>query len=555
MGTKVNKTQERIDKLMERIPEPPKGFGDWVIKNSMPESKYIFYKKKGRKAYGVCSSCGAHVVVENASHKAKGKCPECKQKITFKAINKAKYYKDSEIVSVMQRMKGNKYNQYVIRYFKVMKVFKHDEDTSNFPDEVLNTLVDPEFFIYEGSREILTVRNDGTTKWEAVEELWDYKTSQNEWKKERKRGMYFNKELLRDSIPFIYKRNLKRLLKNTKWKYSGLGHFSGIHMNIGNYLTIYERYPTIEMLSKAGANRMLRDIVESYSCWGGIGGVIKMNQKFLGLSKSIFNRAIKLNISAHKVEFLVVLEELNYNITDAQVVWAIDYTHTETFTQLLKYTSANKVILYLESQARGSSDKYMTPERMATTWRDYLHQCEILGIDLKKSYFLFPKDLEERHVEYTKVYEAKRDIYINEGIIKTFNAWKDLDYEEGEYKIVVARNQNMIIAEGSYMGHCVGGTTYTKGMARGKKIILMCRKNSKPYSTIELNPKTFKIVQNHGKNYHLETDAVEFANRWLKKHVEKIKMRRLSENKEKTVKPVIGSATGGTYGNSQRIAI
>lgn len=550
MGTKRNKTQERINELMEHIPKLPKDFNTWAMTKTMPDSKYIFYKKKGRKFQGVCSSCGSRVEVDKAAHNTKGKCPSCKKKIVFKAINKAKYYKDTEIVSIMQKIKKN---QYVIRYFKVMKIFKNGDDTRNFPNEVLDTLVDPEFSIWEGSREIFTIQKNGKTKHEAVEELWDWKIGECEWKKERKRGMYFNKELLRDSRPLMYKCNLKRLLKNTKWKYSGLDHFKGNYMNMGDYIATYEACPAIEMLSKIKANTLLIDIIDSYVVWGSSTfGYIDMREKFLGCDKKAFQRAVKLNIPARKVEFLVILEELNYKLTDDQVMWAIKYTHTETFTQLLKFTSANKVISYLEKQVRASSLKNAAPVYFATTWRDYLHQCEELNLDLKKSYFLFPNNLEMRHKEYTESIKAKRQVKIDKGIIKTYNAWKELDYKEGPYKIVVARNQSMIIAEGSFMGHCVGGTTYTRGMANGDKIILMLRKNNKPYSTIELNPRTFELVQIHGKNYQLPPDAVKFANKWLKKHVEKIKRKKLNEKITKTIMPGMSVAAGGMY--HERIA-
>lgn len=546
MEIKINKTQERIDKLMEHIPDLPKSFNDWVMKKSIQESNYIFYKKKGRKVHGVCSSCGSRVVVEQATHNISGKCPNCEKRIGFKAINKAKYYTDSEIVSIMQKMREN---QYVIRYFKVMKVFKNNEDTSNFPDEILRTLIEPEFKIYEGSREVITVRKNGITKWEVFEKLWDYKIWQSKWKNERKRSSFFNKELLRDSSPFIYKRNLKRLLKNTKWKYSGLDHFKGTYMNMGGYLYTYEEYPSVEMLSKVGANQLLSDIINEYTVWGrGIHGYIDFNEKLLGLSKSVFQRVVKLKIPARKVELLVVIEKMKRSITEDQVLWAIENTNVETFTELLGYNSANKMISYIESQ----SDDWKSANFVSTSWRDYLHQCEVLGFDLKKSYFMFPNNLAERHAEYSKVIKANEDKYINEGIIKTFNAWKELDYKEGPYKIVVARNQSMIIAEGSYMGHCVGGTTYTGGMAKGEKIILMLRKNDKPYSTIELSPKTYEIIQNHGKNYNLESDAIDFAENWLKKHVSKIKKKKLSEKITKTIKPRINAAPGGTY--HERIA-
>lgn len=351
----------------------------------------------------------------------------------------------------------------------------------------------------------------------------------------------------------MYKRNLKRLLKNTKWKYSGLDYYKDAYLNMGDYLNTYENYPVLEMLSKIGANQLIEDVIYDYKRgYGLINGYIDARKKFLGVSKSIFQRAVKLDLPARRIEFLVILEELKYNLTDEQVKWAIMYTNTETFTQLLGYASVNKVIAYIENQVREIGEEYATPGYIATTWRDYLNQCKVLDVDLNKSYFLFPNDLRERHAEYSKVIKAKEDRGINAGIIETFNKWKDLDYKEGQYKIVVARNQKMIIAEGSYMGHCVGGTTYTRGMAKGRLLILMLRKNNKPYATIEFNPKTFEIIQNRGKKNHDMPDAIEFAERWMKKHVAKVKKKKLNEKITKTIMPGMNAAPGGMY--HERIA-
>lgn len=536
--------QERIAELMNDIPELPKDFNSWIETKVMVNSNYIFYKKNGRKIHAVCSKCASSITLEKATHNAMGKCPNCKKRSTLKAINKAKYYEATEIVSIIQKMCENRY---VVRYFKIRKTFKNGEDTSNFPNEILSTLTEPHYSIWEGSREIVTIKKSGKSHWESFEELWDYNVGEWLWKKERKRSIFFSKELLRGSIPFMYKRNIKRLLKNTKWKYSGLGFFKGTHMNIADYLATYEHYPAIEMVCKMGSNNLLRSIVDTCDSFFGSYGVVKMHQKFLGVSKTVFQRAIRMDINVTKIEFLATLEELNYNITDEQAFWAINNVNTETFIQLLKYISAKKIISYVEEQATND-----TLGHILRSWRDYLWQCEELGLDLKKSYFMFPNNLEERHLEYTKLIKTRRNKEIEDGIKKTFDKWKDLDYKDGVFKLVVARNQQMIIAEGSSLGHCVGGSGYTSRMAKGTRLIIMIRKNNKPYSTIEFDPKRFEIIQNRGKNNKNMPDAVDFADKWLKKHVERIKKSKSDVLKDRLMAVPATTHIGGDY--HERIA-
>jgi DNA-directed RNA polymerase subunit RPC12/RpoP len=262
--TRKQKLRLQIDELMSQIPNLPKDFTDWIIKKSMPKSKYIFYKRRGRTKVidGVCSHCGNRLILDKAAHNTKGKCPECKSKAIFKAINKAKYFQDSDIISIIQKMHDS---MYVIRYFKVVKTYKHGEDTSGFPETILNTLTDPQFWIWEGSREIIKIQKNGKVKWQSYELLWDYEYGCEVWRKEKKRSTFFNKELLRISKTFVYKRNLKRLIKKTRWKYSGIGHYTESHFNIGDYLSTYETYPAIEMLSKMKANVLLGEIIDRYT--------------------------------------------------------------------------------------------------------------------------------------------------------------------------------------------------------------------------------------------------------------------------------------------------
>lgn len=535
MSSRSEQLQKKIEKLMAEVPPVPKGFENWIRKSAFKDNKYIFYKKVGSKVHGLCSACGEKVEASKAKHNEAGRCPACRAKITYKAINKAKSYEDTTIVSIMQRMRdGN----HVVRYFKAFLKFKENgDDTSSFPNEILDRLSNPTMTYWEGSREIIKVQKNGNTIYEEYEELWHYGRSRYEWRKEHKRSSFFNKELLRDSNPFFYKKNLKGIVKNTKWKYSGLDHLKQDYMNITNYIYTWEQYPAIEMLSKLNYRTLLNQVIYRTCCWGGPSGILRMHEKRLGLSKNVLNTAIRLDLKMEGIEFVSTLEERGRNLTDEQIMWAIKNTHTETFTQVLKWISPQKLINYVEKNTdpvtkRGFTTSSADKNHFVTTWRDYLQQCEKLELDTKSNFILFPRNLQEKHEEYTKLIKLMRDEKLDQGIKVQYDKWNELlSYQAGSLRIEVAESHKLILEEGEALRHCVGSSRYSENMVEGRKLILFLRKNDEPYYTIEFDVEKMKVVQNRGlRNKEANNEVKKFVNKWKVK-----KLLSLMEMKSKAM--------------------
>lgn len=506
--SRSEKLQEKIENLMKDVPELPNGFENWIKKSAFKDNKYIFYKRINSKIYGICSYCGKQVEISKAKHKGTGKCPACNKKIIYKAINKANRYIDTKIVSIIQKM--NDGENYVVRYIEANLIFKDYEDnTENFPGLIPSKLTDPKLAYWEGSREIIKVKNEKST-YEEYEELYDWGNDRPEWKKERKRSMFFNKKLLRDSNPFIYKRNLNRLIKNSPWNYCGLNYLKKDHINITDYIYTYETYPALEMISKLNCTNLLEEIIYRYRCYGGIGGVLRMHDKMLGLNKNVFNTFVRLNLGFRGIEFANTIREIGKNLTDEQIQWAISNSDTETFTQLLRFTTPQKIINYVEKFGNGENKHFLT------TWRDYLQQCGKLKLDIKSSCVLFPKDLEEKHKEYTRLIKLMIDEELDRGIREQYKKWnKPLAYQSGNLRIEVAGNHKLILEEGVSLKHCVGSARYSENMAKGKRLILFLRNNNEPYYTIEFDVEELKIVQNRGiENEAPSVDVVKFINKW-----------------------------------------
>lgn len=521
--------QAEIDELILNIPALPKSFNKWIESTPFKDMNYIFYKTKGKVKTGLCSKCGKTIQIKyKKKHNVLGSCPECRAKVIYKAINKATRYEDQQVVSIMQKMGDG----YIVRYFKVSRVFKNNEDTSNFPEKILGTLTDPKISNYEGSRVYITFGRSGQTQFRNFEESWSWIDGDYRWVNERKRSSFNNKELLRGSNPFLYKKNLKSLLKKTKWKYCGLDCFKGKHMNIDDYLFTYEKYPAIEMVSKFNYQALLNQIIYQTCHWGGLGGILKMNEPRLGLSKNTLKTAIRLDLKINGLEFISTLEEVEKYLTDQQIIWAIENSHTETFTQLLKWISPQKLINYVEKNvyetSRTQNSPYSYKSHFITLWRDYLQQCELLELDVANDFVIFPRNLKEKHDEYSELIKLKANKKLDKGIRLQYDKWNDkISYQAGNLKIEVAKSHKLILKEGESLRHCVGGNRYSSNMVEGKKLILFLRKNGKPYYTIEFDVVNMKVLQNRGyRNESQSKDVEKFINKWKVKKL--LSLRRLN---------------------------
>ena len=511
--------QEEIDGLMKMMPTLPKSFGDWMMTTPFTGISYMFYKKINKVMYGLCSKCGElEAFKSNKKHNDTGRCNNCNSKVTFKAINKAKTYQDIEFTSIIQKLGDG----YVVRYFKVRRFFKTYEDsTENFPEVILDRLKNPTFDYYEGSRVYICFNNRSRSQYHYFEEVWSHKINDNRWVNERTRSSFMNKELIRIENPVLYKRNLKSVLKDSPWKYCGLNFFKGKHMNIDDYLCAYEKYPSLEMLCKLNYKTLMNQVIYRANRWGSVDGLLKMNEKRLGLSAKSFNLARKLDLNISGVEFIHTLEERGRKLDDGHIKWVLKYVNPEVFVQLLKWITPQKAINYISKNTKaltrsGETVYYPNRYNFATTWRDYLNMCEKLKLDLKSDFVLFPKNLEEKHDEYSELIKEKVAEERDQKIKFQYEKWnKILCFKSGQLNIEVAGNHESIIHEGQSQRHCVGNAGYSRDMAEGKILIMFIRKNGAPYYTVEFNQNNLEVKQNRGfKNKDVNKEVEKFMKKW-----------------------------------------
>jgi hypothetical protein len=427
----------------------------------------------------------------------------------YKAINIAKSFIDHEYVSIIQKMGDG----FIVRYFKVRRFFKtNTDDTKGFPDVILESLHEPTMDYYEGSRVHISFNRYGGTQFRYFEEEWSWKTGDYRWTNERKRSVMNNKELLRATDPFIYKRNLKSVLKNTKWKYSGLDYYKAGFMNIDDYLYTYEKHPGIELLSKIGLDNMLRDLVYQVKWQDSYYGVsVNLSKKRLGLDSETFAIAIKLNLNLDQLERFLKYKSYGHKINN-QVFERIKDLDSRQFSKVIKHSKLVKAINYIEKQSK----KFETEKRLAlNTWVDYIGQCEYLKLNLDESIILYPRELYEKHDKYTKVIEDMKSAEIIRKVEDKHKIWSPkLDFSQGTLSIRVAATIDELKEEGGALGHCVG--SYGPRVANTDSIVLLVRtKADVPFYTVQFRLDDQKVVQVQGMKRIEPTKRVsQFLEQW-----------------------------------------
>lgn len=498
LNNKHDKIKKKIDEVMDKVQELPKDFDKWIYDIPLNFSRYIYYKREGKKILGFCTECKKDIVIHETKrtskmikHNSDGTCPLCNKKIHYKAIGKSTRVYDRADASLIQKFEDG----IIIRYFKASKSY-------------MDHYKEPKVSYYESSREVYTFESN---KLEIRKYEWyDFlQTGRVRWcnysgKVSRNKG-------------YLYTKNINTVVKDTKWKYSCMYDYVKHVPNLypDNFLTEYIKYPVIEYLIKLKLYKLLSECIGHYWTYYSsinIGG--KNIKEVLGVGKEEVLIMQRLNLGKRGMELLRMIAETGRKMTDGEIKYASTHFNVEKFKRILDHATPYKIIQYVKRQA---NDKYI-PENVLIDWCDYIYQCKKLKYDLNNTFILYPKDLKERHEEYSMLVDEKKyEKYIE----KVKEAYEKLNkvysFEDKNFVIRPACSVKEIVAEGHKNRHCVGGVGYVRGMANGKIAIMLIRKKDdleKPFYTLELNLSTNYVVQCRG---YKNCDATEEVNKFLVK--------------------------------------
>ena len=168
-------------------------------------------------------------------------------------------------------------------------------------------------------------------------------------------------------------------------------------------------------------------------------------------------------------------------------------------------------------------------------WFDHLELLERFGKDIHSPKYICPRNLKADHQRLTnkamriddrEQYERKKkEEYENKLFREAKKRLFDLEFTDGDIRVVVLRTPQQFKKEGEILKHCVYVNGYYK---RDTSLIMSARKGKERLETIELSLKDMKILQcrgykNEETSYHKAImDLVQKNTKVIKKRIKQV---------------------------------
>lgn len=457
------------------------------VKNDVfGNSEYLFYKKINGVNRGYCSYCNNEFDVESLKHNEYGTCPICGASVHAKSLRYGR---------------GNCFNAACFYYFE-------------------KSIIDPK---------VITCKGYYVTKDYAV----DYKAAETKYelcavyifgpdKTTMLRYQYwedtyyktesifdFNIEWLANMMCYCNFKDIGKVIKGTAYQYMPYKKFEG-HYSIVKLFQEYKKHPGIEYLVKEGFGNLVEDKLTGKPTYSAVNWNGSTILKILKIDKQDLQQ-IRAEREEISFMFLKILQDSKKNkwklslneIGEIENKYSVsDYAGLK---KAAKYGSIQRIFRYLDKQyTKFNGDKkdryYYAHHQVLTILKDYIGDCEMLGMDLNDEHVLFPKNLYIAHQNTSKQIKIKKNELFDAMIKKRISKLEVYKFQHGDYLIRPAESTADLINEGSTLNHCVA-THYTKPYAKGETIILFVRKTAEPdvpFCTVEV--KDNKVKQAYIKN-------------------------------------------------------
>ena len=472
------KLTDSWDQVMKTVPGLPKNWIAWVSKYGIMEH-YIFYKYQQNGATnGYCTYCKKHVPIRSPKYNQKGHCNICGQPVTFRSVGKSgrfctKWYR----VYLVQRRKTS---GFVIRIFQARTWYKKAG------------YADCETTCHEEQRRIFSANGKEISNF--VYGLF---------KRREMRWILYWKPWYYTCCGIQYKGNVYPYtlsdLSRHELKETGLREYALRQKKIdpGKYLYLWQTYPVLEQIVKAGLFQLVDDILE-YRATDAIKRKGRKPTDFLSVTKKEFRRLRDMNGGAKELKWLQFEKSSGRIIKDEEIYWmAKEELEPKDLQFVLDRMSICQVRHYLMKQSEKSGDDI---SHILQVWKDYLSMAGKLRLDVYDSIIYRASDLQRRHSEAViQMEEKKKEIRRREleekyvGFQEQLIALKEkYEFSAGEYQIVAPKSIDDILYEGDTLHHCVNKTdNYFDRIASKESYILFLRKKENPevpFYTLEVEP-------------------------------------------------------------------
>ncbi|MBS5856708.1 MAG: PcfJ domain-containing protein [Firmicutes bacterium] len=302
--------------------------------------------------------------------------------------------------------------------------------------------------------------------------------------------------------------NREFLNKFSEYKYSAVERYTGV--KIFEYLRLYETYPQIEYLMKAG----LDDYVFSKQILQKIG----KNKSF---AKWLMKNRTELTENKYYVDVILRAFKTGRALPELQMLRKsrLELLKSENTAELRDFfkNDLEKLILYLDKQ-----------QISVYSYKDYFDACRYLNLDMAIEKNRYPRDFKRWHdirIDEYATAKAVQDEKERKAFYDTFaavaNKYSGLEYDnKSVYIAVIAQSPAELIREGELLNHCVGRMGYDRKFAREESLIFFIRTKEQPdvpFVTVEYSPSRKQILQCYAYHDSTPDDGVlQFVNlTWL----------------------------------------
>lgn len=510
------KRAAQVDCAMKIVPKLPKVFDNWLDRQPLKKSRYVYYRRFGKKkAMCFCTHCKKDFVMETKlpTHNQSGVCQSCGSGVIYKAEGISRKVSDKVYTAIVQRLRNG---EYLLRFFHVYREFgehyRNHKTTFHEDGRLFFTADGTITGQYKHGHSSFT----GRYGWYPTK---DTITGENiTWSVCLGMYMYTENVWFRDA--WLYPYNVHSMLEKLGLNFGIQSFLRGKPVNVTTTLLQSIRYPFGHLLKERGMQKLVDDLYvqgKDLACAKRTG---KLHQ-CLGIPK----------------EFLPLVAEQDWKIDD--INWLATAAKQPTPDELskvrkmelqydslnvvLRYTTFHKIIKYITVQNRllkkqikaHKGKQYQPGERRlpyTTTvnlrlgiWKDYLQMAERIGRDIRKNKWLFPKDLQEQHDIVQQLVKVEMNKKADRQIQAMYEPLRhQYYYEKGRYLIRPPRNFKEFMEEGNYLGHCVASNQYYNKHIAGTSLIFFLREVENPetpFYTVELNPSTMHVLQCQGQNH------------------------------------------------------
>lgn len=516
--------------FFSHFPEVSESLKEYALDEPFVESRYLFVRREKKAQVAYCTHCQTEYTVgdELYKHNEEVFCEHCAAHVTVKSHG--------------MRRKTLVDTAYIVWYEKsvidpTLLVATWYLATRNYGGDykTVETTFQPRArYLFEPSRGGTMYRS--WDRWN-----WQEKVGYTEWVEQKTispmpfyTGGFFRPR----TESFISLENVEQAVADTYFAYLPWAQANEENLfDLINFFALAAKYPSVEYLSKMGLKKVVAAKMHGLSTFGVINWRGKTIEKVLKMDKQGLRelRDLAEHITPLTLHSFHYWRKRGFDV-DLQTASKLEeLVNGEYYGKRLAELSDEirigeiDIVKYLlkQSKREDAPERYGIMTAVLVEFRDYLHECEELGMDMKQENVLFPNNLFTAHVKTMRRVKVKHDESLNLKIAERVAELEQFIIENGQFFIRPAKDSIELFVEGKTLNHCVGG--YADRYARGETEIYFVRVvdvPDVPFVTVEV--RNGRLVQARGmKNSDPPAEVDVFLQNFLK-HMEK-KRRQLSK--------------------------